>query len=391
MDERIRFIAEYVEGEQAMAALCRAYGISRKTGYRLVARYEAEGAAGLSARSRAPHQPPHAVAPTVSAAILAARGAHARWGPRKLRAWLQRRTPEQSWPAASTIGALLQRHGLTVPRRRRVRAAPAPAPFAICRAPNDLWATDFKGWFRTGDGRRCDPLTLTDGASRFLLRCQALPRTDAPHVRPIVEAAFREYGLPRVIRSDNGPPFASVAAGGLSRLAVWWIKLGIAPERIQPGHPEENGRLERFHLTLKQETAAPPAATGRAQQRAFDRFRQEYNHERPHEALGQQPPATVYTSSPRPYPARVPDDVPYPDGYARRYVHPNGEITWHHHRVFISQALAGEHAGLHEEDDGAWRVYFGPIALGWIEPGQPRLRRPRHPDHPLNVLPMLPV
>jgi transposase InsO family protein len=330
------------------------------------------------------------VAAAVSAAIVTARGQHPHWGPRKLRAWLQRRAPAQGWPAASTIGALLRRHGLTVPRRRRVRAAPATAPFAPCRAPNDLWAVDFKGWFRTGDGRRCDPFTLSDGASRFLLRCQALPRTDAAHVRPVLEAALREYGLPRVIRSDNGPPFASVAAGGLSRLAVWWIKLGILPERIQPGHPEENGRHERFHLTLKQETAAPPAATGRAQQRAFDRFRQEYNHERPHEALGQQPPATVYVPSPRLYPPRVPD-VTYPDGYARRYVHPNGEIIWHQHRVFVSQALAGDHVGLHEEDAGAWRVYFGPIALGWLEPGQPRLRRPRHPDHSLNVLPMLPV
>lgn len=390
MDERIRFIAEYVEGEQAMAALCRAYGISRKTGYRLVARYEAEGVAGLSERSRAPHHPPHALAPRVEAAIVAARGRHPHWGPRKLRWWLQRHAPAQSWPATSTIGVLLRRHGLTVARRRRVRAAPATAPFAPCQAPNDLWTIDFKGWFRTGDGQRCDPLTLSDGASRFLLRCQALPRTDAPHVRPVVEAAFREYGLPRGIRSDNGPPFASVAAGGLSRLAVWWIKLGIVPERIQPGHPEENGRHERLHLTLKQETAAPPAATGRAQQRAFDRFRQEYNHERPHEALGQQPPATVYTPSPRPYPPRVPE-VTYPDDLRRRYVHPNGEITWQHHRVFISQALAGDHVGLHEEADGAWRVYFGPVALGWLEPGQPRLRRPRLPHQPLNVLPMLPV
>jgi transposase InsO family protein len=376
MDERVEFITAYRGAEESMAALCRRYGISRKTGYKWVARYEATGFTGLAARARRPRHCPHAVTGAVQEAILAARHVHPRWGPRKLRAWLGQRQPGPRWPAASTIGALLHRHGLAVPRRRRARVPPPLGAATGALAPNDVWATDFKGWFRTGDGQRCEPFTLSDGASRFLLRCQPVARGDAAHVRPLLEAAFREYGLPRVLRSDNGPPFASVAAGGLSRLAVWWIKLGITPERIRPGHPEDNGRHERLPLTLRLETASPPAATLRAQQQRFLRFQHEYNYERPHEALGQRPPAAVYTPAPRPYPARLPV-VSYPAASTVRYVHPNGEITWQQHRVFISQCLAGEHVGLAEEDDGAWRVYFGPIALGWLEPGHPTLRRPR--------------
>lgn len=393
MDERLRFIAEYLEQEWSMTVLCRRYGISRKTGYKLLARYEESGPAGLQDRARAPHTHPNAVGEEVVTALLQLRARHPHWGPRKLRAWLARRNPARRWPAASTVGSLLRQHGLTVPRRRRRRCPPATQPFLAAGVPNDVWCADFKGWFRTGDGRRCDPFTLSDSASRFLLRCQALPRPDEAHVRPLFEAVFREFGLPRGLRSDNGPPFASLAAGGLSRLAVWWIKLGIQPERIAPGHPEQNGRHERLHLTLKQETATPPHATGRAQQRAFDHFRRVYNEERPHEALGQRPPAEVYTPSPRPYPERV-REPEYPVGQDIRRVRHNGEIRWRGHLVFVSQCLAGEPIGLEEIGDDRWRVRFGPVELGWLDARAhtlhligPHQHRPLTPK----LLPMSPV
>ena len=316
--------------------------------------------------------------------MLTVRARHPRWGPRKLRAWLQRHDAAPRWPAASTIGGLLQRHGLTIARRPRRRAVPATQPLHAAVGPNDVWSVDFKGWFRTGDGARCTPLTLTDNASRFLLRCQAVAAGDEAHVRPLLEAAFREYGLPVALRSDNGPPFGSVAAGGLSRLAVWWIKLGVTPDRIAPGHPEENGRHERMHLTLKQETAAPPEATVRAQQRAFDRFRTIFNQERPHEALGQQPPATVYVASPRPYPERLPA-IEYAAEELVRRVRPTGEIRWRGRLPFITQTLTGEFIGLTEIVEDCWRVRFGPVVLGWFD------LRGRSAAATYKLLPMCPV
>ncbi len=381
MDERVRFMAEYLELERSMAELCRAYGISRKTGYKLVGRYAESGVAGLQERSRAPHEHANAVAAELVTAILALRARHPRWGPRKLQARLRGQHPTRPWPAASTIGAILHRHGLTVPPRRVRRCPPPTQPFAACAGPNDVWATDFKGWFLTGDGVRCNPLTLSDGYSRFLLRCQALTPPDADQAQPLFEAAFREYGLPGALRSDNGPPFASRAAGGLSRLAVWWIKLGIRPERITPGHPEENGRHERLHLTLKRETAQPPQPTLRAQQRAFDRFRREYNEERPHEALGQRPPAAVYTASPRSYPARV-REPEYPVNALVRRVRPNGQIKWRARDIFISQCLAGEPVGLEELGEDHWLVRFGPVELGWLDGRSDQLHLPRWRPRP---------
>ena len=233
--------------------------------------------------------------------------AHMRWGPRKLKRLLERDAPQSQWPAASTIGAMLAREGLVVPRKKRRRTPPYTQPFASADAPNQVWCADFKGWFRTQDGERIDPLTITDAHSRYLLRCQHAAKTNGEQVQAIFEAAFRECGLPRAIRTDNGAPFASRAVAGLSRLAVWWMRLGIVPERIAAGHPEQNGRHERMHRTLKQETATPPAANVRAQQRAFHRFRREYNEQRPHEALEMQTPSAVYTPSLRPYPLRVPE------------------------------------------------------------------------------------
>lgn len=383
MDERMRFIGEYLKREWSMAVLCRRYEISRKTGYKLLARYAERGPGGLEDCSRAPHHHPNAVAEEVAAAILQVRARHPHWGPRKLRAWLAQREPRDRWPAASTIGTLLRRQGLTVPRRRRRRCPPAPLPVLASGAPNEVWCADFKGWFRTGDGARCYPFTLSDHYSRFLLRCQALPHPDERQVRPLLEAAFREYGLPHALRTDNGPPFASLAAGGLSHLAVWWIKLGIHPERIAVGHPEQNGRHERLHRTLAQETVAPPQGTRRAQQRAFEHFRQVYNEERPHEALDQQPPAVVYRPSPRPYPERVPEPE-YPAGQDVRRVRHNGEIKWQGHLIFVSQCLAGEPVGLEEIAEGCWQVRFGLVDLGWLD-GRTRRRVS------IKLLPMCPV
>ena len=378
VDQRTQFIAAWLLGEETMSELCRRFGISRKTGYKVLGRYAAEGPSGLRERSHAPHQQAQAVPAAVQHAVLAARRAHPTWGPRKLRAWLARRQPADAWPAASTIGTLLHRQGLTAPRRRR-RAAPPTAGVQPSGAANAVWAADFKGWFRTGDGQRCDPLTLSDLYSRFLLRSQLVARATEEDVRPVFEAAFREYGLPERMRSDNGPPFASVGAGGLSRLAVWWVRLGIRPERIAPGHPEQNGEHERMHRTLKAETLRPPAATPRAQQRALDAFRHAYNTERPHEALGQQPPAAWYTPSPRPYPERLPP-LEYLDAVAVRRVRHNGEIKWRGAHVFISQALTGEFVGLDEVTDGHWRVCFGPVELGWLDARGPTrlIRTSRH-------------
>jgi putative transposase len=369
MDERTQFIAACLLGEESMSVLCRQCGISRKTGYKWLDRYAAAGPAALGERSHAPHRQPHAIAASVEEAILALRVRHPHWGPRKLRAWLERRHAGP-WPAPSTIGALLHRTGLTVPRRPRRRAAASAGACGPAGSANAIWAADFKGWFRTGDGRRCEPLTISDVYSRYLLRCQVLASPTGGLARPVFEATFREYGLPRVIRTDNGSPFASLSAAGLSRLAVWWIRLGIRPERIEPGHPEQNGQHERLHRTLKQETATPPQGTLPAQQRAFDHFRRVYNDERPHEALGQQPPALWYAPSPRAYPERLP--VPeYPATYVVRRAHPNGEIKWRGGRVRISQALAGEPVGLEEIAEGCWRVWFGSVALGWLDARRP--------------------
>ena len=261
VDERKCFMAAWQRREASFSALCRHFGISRPTGYKWLARYSDGGEAGLADQSRAPRQQPRTTPSPMQNQILALRAEHPSWGPRKLLAVLERLEPRQAWPAPSTIGELLRREGLTHARPPRRRTPSYTEPLAHATGPNDLWCTDFKGWFVCGNGERCDPLTLTDAYSRYLLRCRAVPKTDGPHLRQIFEAAFREFGLPLAIRNDNGPPFASTGLAGLSRLSVWWIRLGIRPERIDPGCPEQNGRLERFHQTLKAETAAPPPAS----------------------------------------------------------------------------------------------------------------------------------
>ena len=362
MEEKLRFVFEYELGERSMTELCQRYEITRETGYVWLRRYRQAGAAGLIEHSRAAHRHGNQTPADLEQMVLELRQAHMRWGPRKLKWVLERDEPGRHWPAASTIGALLKREGLVVARKKRWRTAPYTEPLAHADEANRVWCADFKGWFRTADRQRIDPLTISDARSRYLLRCQAVEKTDTARVQAIFEAAFREYGMPQAMRTDNGPPFASRAVAGLSRLAVWWIKLGIVPERIAAGHPEQNGRHERMHRTLKQEAAQPPAANRREQQRTLDCFRQEYNEVRPHEALEMQTPAAIYQPSARPFPARVPEPA-YPGTMLVRSVRPHGHFRWKKYDVFLSEVLWGERIGLLPEDDRWFTIYFAHLPL----------------------------
>ena len=330
VDERMRFVMMVERQEETFAAVCRRFGVSRRTGYKWFARHQALGVEGLVDRSRAPLNHPQTVSAAIAERCLMTRRKHPTWGPVKVRAWLERHAPAIAWPAASTIGELFDREGLTVKRRLRRRGPPSSAPFAHCGGANDVWCIDFKGWFLTGDGTHCEPLTLSDAHSRYLLRCQALSRTDDDHVWPVVDAAFREFGLPKALRSDNGPPFASRGVGGLSKLSVKVIKAGVMPERIAPGKPQQNGRLERLHLTLLQDTAKPPARSLRQQLERFKDFQRVYNEERPHQALGNDTPAEHYSVAPRAWDGilREPE---YSSEAAVRRVRHNGEIKWRQH------------------------------------------------------------
>jgi len=357
MEEKLRFILEYEQRERTMTELCQRYQITRETGYVWVRRYRAIGLEGLLERSRARQQHENQTPEDIERMVLELRQAHMRWGARKLKRVLEDNEPGRVWPAASTIGALLKRAGLVVERRKRHKTPPYSEPLAHADGPNRVWCADFKGWFRTGDGERIDPLTISDAYSRYLFRCQAVEKTDTARVQAIFEAAFREYGMPAAIRTDNGAPFASRALAGLSRLAVWWMKLGIMPERIEAGHPEQNGRHERMHRTLKQEVTQPAAANRREQQRVMDRFRQEYNQLRPHEALGMETPAAVYQSSPRRFPVRLPEPE-YPETMLVRSVQQHGRIEWKKQEVFVSEVLWGERIGFLPVDEHLYTVYF---------------------------------
>lgn len=365
MDQRVAFIADWLRDEWTMTELATRYGISRKTAYKWTDRYDADRESGLLERSRAPKEHGRARPATLRGRVLELRRQFRFWGPKKLRAVLQERHPDEAWPAASTMGEWLQRAGLSVTRRRTRYVVPLTQPLAAAETPNDVWTADFKGWFRTGDGTRCDPLTIADACSRFVLCCRITEQSQRG-VRPWFERVFREYGLPRALRTDNGAPFASQGPGRLTQLAVWWLKLGIRLERIDPGHPEQNGRHERFHLTLQQEATDTPAATRRTQQQRFDRLRREFNTVRPHEALGQRPPARLYVASPRPYPAQL--EAPWYDAtHQVRRVSQMGRIKWQGESVFVSEALRRELIGLRETARGDWRVYFMHVELGRID------------------------
>ena len=365
-EERSRFVQDWNSGDWNMAELCRIYGVTRKTGYKWVERYEASGLDGLRDLSRAPRYHPNEITEEMEEEMLAVRGKHPFWGARKIHAWLEQAHPRGAVPVVSTIGSILKRNGLTVARKRRQSARPSSEPLAHADGPNRVWCADFKGWFRTVDGMRIDPLTISDAYSRYLLKCQAASAADTVHSQPIFEAAFREYGLPERIRTDNGAPFGSNGDSGLTGLSVWWIKLGIQPDRIEPGKPEQNGRHERMHRTLKEATAEPPAANRRRQQKRFDKFCHEYNQQRPHEALGQIPPAQRYKASLRGYPERVAEPQ-YPGEWESRRVAPGGQFRWRSDYVFAGHAVQGELVGLEPLEDGCWRVWFSFYELGILD------------------------
>jgi len=373
MDLRIMFVNDYRTRSWSMTELCERYAVSRKTGYKWVSRYEREGAAGLMERSRAPLQHGRATPEPIVSAIVGLRRSRPTWGPRKIIAKLSDQQPTADWPACSTAGEILKRAGLVSGRRLRRGAPPRLGELTSPAWANHVWGVDYKGWTRLGDGSRLEPLTMTDGFSRYLLSVSATGGTTHDEAKPLFERAFREHGLPDVIRSDNGGPFASSGVTGLTPLSAWWIKLGIRHERIDPGHPQQNGRHERFHLTLL-EAMRPVEADRAAQARRFEAFTRDYNEERPHEALGQKPPASLYQSSSRQMPDRL-AEPDYPPGAAVRKVRHNGEIKWQGDLIFISSALVGEPVGVEETQDGEWRVRFFDVPIGMIDRTKGKLRR----------------
>jgi putative transposase len=363
MDQKTQFIADYLRDRLSMTELCQLYGVSRKTGYKWVDRYLTHGPQGLEERPRRPSTSPRQTPDHVVAAILEARQRHPSWGAKKLVSILSARHPRWPWPARSTVCDILSRNGF-VPKRRKRRSIGHPGkPIRHIGAPNDVWSADFKGQFKTGDGLYCYPLTVADGYSRFLLGCQALSSTRVAEAKPVFTRLFKEFGLPTRIRTDNGVPCATNTLGRRSQLSAWWVRLGIFPELIEPGKPQQHGRHERMHRTLKAATTRPPARTRRAQQRQFDRCREEFNRQRPHEALDMHTPASRYEPSPRQMPNRLPP-LEYPDRFEVRSVSANGGIRWHHPWGNVSHTCIGEYVGLEDIDDGIWKVYFGPLTLG---------------------------
>jgi putative transposase len=341
MDQKIKMISNWLSGEYSVTELSRIYEVSRKTLYKWIGRYEADQNSGLQERPRRPLTMPRATPAELVAEILTAKSQHEHWGSRKLLAWLSSRQPEKRWPAASTTSEILKRHGLVHSRRKRHHTPPYSEPFLWANQPNEVWSADFKGQFRLGEGHLCYPLTITDNHSRFLLGCWGLAHPASLPTRTCFELAFRKYGLPSAIRTDNGVPFASVGLGGLSSLGAWFVKLGIRPERIEKGHPEQNGRHERMHRTLKAEAVNPPRRNMNEQQRAFDRFRTAYNNDRPHEALGQKTPASIYRRSSREYPTKL-SEVEYPQNLSVRQVKDNGCFKWQNQELYLSGTLAGD-------------------------------------------------
>ena len=365
VDQRRMFIEEWLKGKESVNGLCEAYGISRKTGYKWIQRFHDGGIANLLDRSRRPHRTVCTVSEEMQERIVQLRKQHVRWGPKKLRAWLCSHESSVQWPAPSTIGELLKKRGMIPDKRRRTRKARVEESLTTPTAPNHVWATDFKGAYRVG-GKYCHPLTTSDLFSRYLLKLKPLDGEQHKLVQPVFEWMFQEYGMPYRIRSDNGPPFASVQApGGLSRLSVWWVRLGITPERIQPGHPEQNGSHERMHRTLKAEAIHPGCSRQGEQEALLEQFRVYYNEERPHESLEQNTPQTLYKSSLREYPKVLPDPE-YPVEFAVRRVQKRGTFKWSGIEVSIGSVLSSQEIGVEAIADGAWQLWFGPVYLGLL-------------------------
>ena len=363
MDQKTQFISEYLRDSLSFTELCQRYHISRKTGYKWINRYQALGPAGLLDRSRRPHSSPDRTPEAVRMAVCEARRHHPSWGAKKLLKLLERKEPHCSWPSRWTVCEILKREGLVRQKTRRRKVGHPGKPTSIATASNEVWCVDFKGEFKTRDGRYCYPLTVTDSYSRYLIGCQGLLSTETRGAKEVFARLFKKYGLPEAIRSDNGTPFASTALGRLSQLSVWWIRLGIRRELIEPGKPQQNGQHERMHRVLKAETTRPPAARLAQQQRLFNGFQREYNEERPHEGIGLKTPASMYEPSARLLPKEVPALV-YPAHFETRLVSKNSGIRWNSQWVAVSQTCAGLHVGLEQVDHGLWDVYLGPVKLG---------------------------
>jgi len=380
MDERLRFVSRLLDGE-SMTTVCREFGISRKTGYKIFDRYKECGLEALTDRSRRPVRYANQLPSQIEGLIVSLKREKPHWGARKIRELLLRRLDgEVRVPAKSTIHAVLHRHGLVKPiGRPRRRASGTELSTGV--AANDLWCADFKGEFRLGNGQYCYPLTVTDHASRYLLLCEALQSTREELAITAFERLFREPGLPQAIRSDNGVPFASPnSLFNLSKLSVWWLRLGISIERIKPGHPQQNGRHERMHLTLKKETTKPPGHNSLQQQARFDAFVQEFNAERPHEALQMKRPADVYLPSRRSYQGLP--ELHYPLHEREVLVTACGRICLHRKRINVSTVFAGQRVGIKEVDEGIWIVSFMHYDLGYIDLEQKTLQPLDNPFGP---------
>ena len=364
MDQKVLFIADCLRKSGSFSELCRRYGISRKTGYKWIKRYQGDGLDGLEDRSRRPAMHPETTPYSIRQAIVEIRNSRQILiGAKKIQSALAVRFPNEHIPSHTTINSILRTEGLLKPRKKRARISRYQTPFAPVRAANELWSTDFKGQFKLGNGCYCYPLTVMDHQSRFLIGCEGLVGTRHEDTKQAFIQLFKTYGLPDRIRSDNGVPFAARTLAGLSRLSVWWIRLGIMPERIQPGCPQQNGCHERMHRTLKSATTKPVASSFRRQQQSFDAFKLEYNDIREHEALNNQTPSSCYRQATRAYPARIPE-IEYPDYYDRFTVRKSGIIYWGNGQVYLSHVLAGETIGLECIEDGIWQAHFGPILLG---------------------------
>jgi putative transposase len=386
MDERLRFVARLLEGEK-MAPLCAEFGISRKTGYKIFDRYKDCGIGAFSDRTRRPHRQANRLPPQLEATIVRLKREYPGWGAPKIREKLRRQASAAQLPAISTVHAVLDRHHL-VKRRRRRRPGPTGTALSCPTVPNALWCADYKGEFMLGNRRYCYPLTITDFASRYLLTCEALATTQEKFAFTVFERTFKEFGLPEVIRTDNGVPFASAhALYGLSKLSVWWLRLGIQIERIKPGHPQQNGRHERMHLTLKKEATKPAAANVLQQQARFDAFVTQYNQERPHQALAMKVPADLYSRSPRLY--RGLDDLTYPFHDQTVTVTRCGRICFKGRKVNLSHVFAGQNVGVTQVGDRIWLVTFMQYDLGYFDDETCRLEPIANPFGP-KVLPMSP-
>jgi transposase InsO family protein len=378
MKEKVQMIGDWLKKEHTISELGEHYQVSRKTVSKWISRFRDGGVEALEEASCAPYHHPNVTAPEIVSEIIGTKLSHRNWGPKKVVASLKQKYPEIHWPVVSTTQSILYKEGLVNPRKIRRHTPPYSQPFQECLKPNDTWSIDYKGQFRTGDGKLCYPLTITDNYSRYLLTCRGLRHPKYETTRLWLERAFREYGLPLAVRSDNGTPFASTGLGGFSRLSVWLIKLQIIPERIELAHPEQNGRHERMHRTLKAAVCNPPRSCLANQQSAFDHFRPEYNEERPHEALDMKTPAWIYKPSRRLLPRKL-EPVEYDSWMKIRRVVPSGGIMWRNNYIYVSQALAGEPVGLKQITETTWELWFSSYLLGMID------------EKTNKVLPMSPV